>query len=71
MAKRLSIAETRGAQRTYSYIVEGDELPLGKFNDNDAPDELNWELESLGQSDSAPSFLWEPDGALSYEVKEV
>jgi len=71
MAKRFSVSESEGSQRSYSYLLEDKDLPLGIFTDNNAPDEINWELESLGQSDYAPMFLWEPDGNLIYEVKEA
>lgn len=70
MARRFSITESKGNQRSYSYLVT-DDFPVGIFNDNDLPEEIDSELESLGQSDSAPAFLWEPDGSFIYEVKEA
>lgn len=70
MAQRLTVEETAGSQRAYSYLIS-EELTLGTFTDSDLPQDLGDELEALSQSDSAPDFLWDPSGNLVYTVVEV
>jgi len=71
MAKRFTIAETDGRQRSHSYLVD-DSVPTGSWTDDqDYPDELIGELEALGGSDAVPLFCVEPDGVLVITVTEV
>lgn len=70
MAHRLTIAETEGFQQSYGYTVEY-ELPIGVFSNRDLPEEIGAELEGLGQSDSAPFFLFDPTGELTYTAEKV
>lgn len=65
---RVTIAETGGSKRAYSYVVDYP-LPRGVFPANDLPDGLVGELESIAQGDSAPPFLWAPEGDLQITVQ--
>lgn len=70
MAHRLSIAESQGIKRAYSFLVD-EAVPLGYFTAKETPEEVNTLLEELGQSDSVPPFLFEPAGELVYIVTEA
>lgn len=67
---RITISETEGSRRSYSYVVDYP-LPFGVFPANDLPDELVGEIESIAQGDSAPPFLWAPDGDLQLIVQRA
>ena len=70
MTLRLTIAESEGSKRSYSYLVDT-EIPIGVFTDKEAPEELDNELESFAQGNDVPPFMWEPDGSLVYTVTEA
>lgn len=70
MAKRFTVSETEGRQRSFSYLAAED-LPQGSWTDPfDMPDEVFGEYEGL-QNDQAPMFLYLPDGELIVTVSEV
>ncbi len=75
MAKRFTVREKSGAQRSYGYLVpeilEGD-LPVGEYSEIDElPEGIESELESLGQSDDAPSFVFESKHPFIFIVEET
>lgn len=71
VAKRFTITETEGRQRSFSYLV-ADDFPVGSWaNTVQPPDELIGEVEGLGGSDDAPLFSFAPEGELIVSVIEV
>lgn len=71
MAKRFTITETEGRQRSFSYLVD-DDFPVGSWTDAvQPPDAVIGEVEGLGGSDDAPFFSFAPQGELIVSVVEV
>lgn len=71
MAKRFVISETKGSQRSFSYLV-GDDFPLGSWGPEEQPEDIvAAEVESLSQSDDCPYFAFAPRGELIVTVSEL
>lgn len=67
---RITLAETGGRQRAYSYLVDHP-LPVGVFRDDELPAGLEGEIEAFSQSDEAPAFLWSFEGMLEIRVEAI
>lgn len=75
MAKRFTVREEGGAQQSYGYLIPEileDDFPVGFYGEADElPDGIQAELESLGQSDDAPAFLFQSSESLIFTVEET
>lgn len=71
VAKRFTISETEGQQRSFSYLV-GDDFPVGSWAADEQPADLVvGEIESLSSGDNCPFFAYDPAGEIIVAVSEL